>query len=209
MPQTRHLGNIETKYVGEHQGMWTFGISQLVNQRHFLKSFYVGKPIDRKWSDICLLWATAYWDPQQSIWSAQSVCFCASSYCASFVLAMTPSSHRQAGRFFLWISSKTSICILNMSKKWLPSRLLSLCVADKRRMSVYVTQTTYPRCCSPNGCRPKPESVCPFSTLRMYMERIINKILFSQYLVKKTCRNSFAVFFYTFYSVFNLSFSVL
>lgn len=43
--------------------------------------------------------------------------------------------------FFFWIFSNTSICILNMSRKWLPSQLLSLCLADKQGMSVYVTQT--------------------------------------------------------------------
>lgn len=45
--------------------------------------------------------------------------------------------------FFFWIFSNTSICILNMSRKWLPSQLLSLCLADKQGMSVYVTQTEY------------------------------------------------------------------
>lgn len=45
--------------------------------------------------------------------------------------------------FFFWIPSNTSICILNMSRKWLPSQLLSLCLADKQGMSVYVTQTKY------------------------------------------------------------------
>lgn len=42
-----------------------------------------------------------------------------------------------------WISSNTSICILNMSRKWLPPQLLSLRLADKPGMSVYVTQTKY------------------------------------------------------------------
>lgn len=125
--------------------MRELGMSQLINQTSFLKLFYVGKPIYGKWSDICLLWAKAYWDPQEGIWSTQSVCFCTSSYFAFFVLSMTPPSHRQAARFFFffWISSNTSICILNMSRKWLPSQLLSLCLADKQRMSVYVTQTKY------------------------------------------------------------------
>ena len=108
--------------------MRELGMSQLINQTSFLKLFYVGKPIYGKWSDICLLWAKAYWDPQESIWSTQSVCFCTSSYFAFFVLSMTPPSHRQAGRFFFsfffWFSSNTSICILNMSRKWLPSQLL-------------------------------------------------------------------------------------
>lgn len=74
--------------------------------------------------------------PPGCIWSTQSVCFCTSTYFAFFVLSMTRPSHRQAGR-------NTSICILNMSRKWLPSQLLSLCLADRLRMSVYVTQTKY------------------------------------------------------------------
>lgn len=108
--------------------------------------------------------------PQEHIWSTQSVCFCTSSYFMFFVLSRTPPSHRQAGRFF-WIFSNTSICILNVSRKWLPSQLLSLCLADKQGKSVYVTQTKYnslqiPPCSmcaryhSTNACHRIPESVC-------------------------------------------------
>lgn len=62
----------------------------------------------------------------------------------SFVSSATPPSHRQAARFHFLnprVASNTSICILNMSRKWLPSRLLPLCLADERRTPVNVTQT--------------------------------------------------------------------
>ena len=132
----------------------------------------VGKPICGKWSDVCLLWAKAYWDPQEDIWSTPSACFRTSSYIMFFLLSLTPPSHRQAGRyFFLFFPSNTSIYILNMSRKWLPPQLLSPCLADMQGMSVNVTPTKYtPRCgyrcaacvtrnCSTNGCHWKPHSV--------------------------------------------------
>ena len=87
------------------QRLRELGINQLINQMCFQKLFYMGKPICGKWSDICLLWAKVYWDPQECIWSAQSVCFCTSSYFVFFVLSVTPPSHRQAGWFFFFFGS--------------------------------------------------------------------------------------------------------
>lgn len=92
----------------------------------------------------------AHRDPQECFWRAQSVCFCTSLHFLSFVLSTTPSSHRQAARTPpppppppFWVVLKGSICILSVSKKWLPSQLLSPCLADKRRASVDATQTKY------------------------------------------------------------------
>lgn len=62
----------------------------------------MGDLICGEWCDICLLWAKAYWDPQESIWSARRVCLCTSSHFVFFVLSVTPPSHRQAGGGFFF-----------------------------------------------------------------------------------------------------------
>lgn len=103
-----------------------------------------------------------YWDPQGRFWRPQSVCFCTSSHFVFFVFSLTPSSHRQAGRPLpppslippscSRLSSKASICILNTLEKWLPSQLLSPCLADKQGISVDVTQTKYIWLQMPSSC---------------------------------------------------------
>lgn len=158
--------------------MRELGIRQLINQIYFQNVFYMGKPICGKWSDICLLWAKAYWDPRECIWSTQSVCFCTSSHFMFFVLSMTPPSHRQAGRFFFfffWISSNTSICILNMSRKMASvsaavtvfGRQAGGCLFMWHRQNIprcrYHRAACVTRYCSTNGCHgKKPESGCHF-----------------------------------------------
>ena len=63
--------------------------------------------------------------------------------CAVYDTSLPQTSWQIFLFIYFLIPSNTSICILNMSKKWLLSLLLSLCLADKQGMSVYVTKTKY------------------------------------------------------------------
>lgn len=126
------------------------------------------KPVCKKWSHM--LWAKTYRDPRNTSEAHKVFAFAPPHIlCSLCCLGHLPPTDKLVD--FFWIFSNTSICILNMSRKWLPSQLLSLCLADKQGKSVYVTQTKYnslqiPPCSmcaryhSTNVCHRIPESVC-------------------------------------------------
>lgn len=113
----------------------------------------MGKQIQGKWSDICLQWGKCTETPRNASDGHKVFAFAPPyilcSLCFPWHLPPTdklvdpphpppPPSPPCSG-----LSSKATICILNAPEKWLPSQLLSPCLADKQGVSVDVTQTKY------------------------------------------------------------------
>lgn len=145
------------------------------------------------------MWAKTYRDPRNTSEAHKVFAFAPPHIlCSLCCLGHLPPTDKLVD--FFWIFSNTSICILNMSRKWLPSQLLSLCLADKQGKSVYVTQTKYnslqiPPCSmcaryhSTNVCHRIPESVCVVAFF--HVDALNVEIYIWLYLFKNSRRNSY------------------
>lgn len=119
-----HLGNIKNKYILVNQEIMS--VKMIRHMFVVIKSLLRPPGMLLKYTKCLLLHLLTI-----------------SVLCVVYDTSLPQTSWQIFFHFFFWISSNTSICILNMSKKLLPSQLLSLCLADKQGMSVYVIQTKY------------------------------------------------------------------